>query len=101
MSAGFLSIPADHPALAGHFPGDPLAPGALILDAVLREARGRGFQVTHLPRVKFSAPLRPDTPCRILLFECPGGLEFQVITPTLTIARGNLACRAADPSENP
>ena len=30
-----LHIPADHPSAAGHFPGRPIIPGALLLDAVL------------------------------------------------------------------
>jgi len=95
-----LSIPADHPALAGHFPGDPVAPGALILDAVFREAKARGYRVTGVHRAKFTGPLRPETPCRILLSEGVAGLEFQVVTDTGRIARGTLACVAGDLSEN-
>lgn len=30
-----LLIPADHPSAPGHFPGRPIIPGALLLDAVL------------------------------------------------------------------
>lgn len=30
-----LTFAADHPAFAGHFPGRPIVPGALLLDAVL------------------------------------------------------------------
>lgn len=30
-----LVIPPDHPALPGHFPGNPLVPGVLILAHVL------------------------------------------------------------------
>jgi 3-hydroxyacyl-[acyl-carrier-protein] dehydratase len=33
-----LAIPAEHPALAGHFPGAPVAPGVLVLDLVLSAA---------------------------------------------------------------
>lgn len=96
MTVRVLSIPADHPALAGHFPGNPVAPGALILDAVLREAKARGYRVTGLHRAKFTAPLGPETPCRILLAEGVAGLEFQVVTDTGSIARGTLAGVAGD-----
>lgn len=34
MSA-LMSIGADHPALPGHFPGRPIVPGVVILDALI------------------------------------------------------------------
>lgn len=55
-----FTIDADHPALSGHFPGDPLVPGSLILDLVIAvQPRLRG-QPVHIEAVKFLAPLRPD-----------------------------------------
>jgi 3-hydroxymyristoyl/3-hydroxydecanoyl-(acyl carrier protein) dehydratase len=60
-----LSIPADHPAYAGHFPGRPLLPGVALLAEVL-EAALRSPQLTarigpspRLARVKFLAPITP------------------------------------------
>jgi 3-hydroxymyristoyl/3-hydroxydecanoyl-(acyl carrier protein) dehydratase len=48
-------IPPDHPALPGHFPGDPIVPGVVLLDCVVRTVGGR----VNFPAVKFHAPLRP------------------------------------------
>jgi 3-hydroxyacyl-[acyl-carrier-protein] dehydratase len=63
-------IHADHPSLAGHFPGAPLVPGVVILDevvAALDEWR-RDSQLSGIPGVKFLAPLKPGQPFTISLF---------------------------------
>jgi 3-hydroxyacyl-[acyl-carrier-protein] dehydratase len=60
VTFGFL-VTADHPSLAGHFPGRPMVPGVLLLDHVfeaLRQLTGR--EVCGLQRVKFTAALLPD-----------------------------------------
>jgi 3-hydroxymyristoyl/3-hydroxydecanoyl-(acyl carrier protein) dehydratase len=49
------TIAADHPALPGHFPGEPIVPGVVLLNEVLH-ATGRRMSI---PWAKFHAPLRP------------------------------------------
>ena len=54
-------IPADHPSLAGHFPGAPIVPGVVVLEevaAALAEWR-QGSHLTSIPSVKFIAPIEP------------------------------------------
>lgn len=59
----FAAFPAAHPVFAGHFPGDPLVPGVLLLDELIcRLAGDLGLPYTRLrvQSVKFLAPVRPD-----------------------------------------
>jgi 3-hydroxyacyl-[acyl-carrier-protein] dehydratase len=66
MSAPFTSVPLaiapDHPAFAGHFPGHPIVPGALLLDeAVLCLARAEGLPpgLVDVSVAKFQRPVQP------------------------------------------
>jgi 3-hydroxyacyl-[acyl-carrier-protein] dehydratase len=57
-----LSVAPDHPAFAGHFPGHPIVPGALLLDeALLCLARAEGLDVAQVDVAvaKFQRPVRP------------------------------------------
>ena len=60
-------IPQDHPALAGHFPGNPIVPGVVILDQVLL---GLKSHAEHFPlrlaQVKFQSMLRPEEKACVL-----------------------------------
>jgi 3-hydroxymyristoyl/3-hydroxydecanoyl-(acyl carrier protein) dehydratase len=77
-----LRIAADHPALAGHFPGQPVVPGVLILERVLQalqSAQGNAGRVVGLPQVKFLTPLLPDQEARIE-WQCDATrLRFRVL----------------------
>ena len=54
----WLRIAPDHPALAGHFPGDPIVPGAVLLDETLHSIDP---QTAHwrIGSVKFHRIVRP------------------------------------------
>ncbi|MDB5799999.1 MAG: hypothetical protein JWL63_938 [Rhodocyclales bacterium] len=64
-----LRVAADHPAFAGHFPGRPIVPGALLVDlAVLAVERACGRQVTAIAQAKFLSPATPGE-ALVLQFE--------------------------------
>ncbi len=63
-----LCFPVDHPALAGHFPGNPIVPGAVLLDHACSLAfRQGGWQVTGVRKARFKSSLPADTDCKLRL----------------------------------
>lgn len=64
-----LCIEPTHPALPGHFPGRPLVPGVVLLDAVLQSVQRPlgGAQNWMLEVVKFHRPALPGEPLRLQL----------------------------------
>lgn len=71
MSAERLTVrcvvDAAHPALPGHFPGDPLVPAALLLRFVGAALEQRGQRLVAVERMKFVRPVRPGEPIDITI----------------------------------
>ena len=63
---------ADDPVAAGHFPGDPIIPGALVLEAVVRVLGAAGARL-EIRYAKFLGPVRPGDRLRIRWESVPGG----------------------------
>ena len=56
-----FNVPSHHPSLPGHFPGNPVVPGVLLLDHVLEAVhRATSRRAARLQQVKFMSALRPD-----------------------------------------
>jgi acyl-CoA synthetase (AMP-forming)/AMP-acid ligase II len=54
----FVRFPIDHPAAAGHFPGNPIIPGAVLLDSLVA-AMSPGVPPPAIESAKFHHPVRP------------------------------------------
>jgi 3-hydroxymyristoyl/3-hydroxydecanoyl-(acyl carrier protein) dehydratase len=93
--AATLCVPKQHPALAGHFPGNPIVPGVMILDAVISAAQtwlGTAFHVERLAYAKFLAPLKPEETVQIDLLRQARRLEFVVHRGGTALAKGAFDC---------
>lgn len=55
----------DAPCFDGHFPGDPITPGAVLIGHGARALRAAGRPLARITRVKFLRPLPPETPFEI------------------------------------
>jgi 3-hydroxyacyl-[acyl-carrier-protein] dehydratase len=80
-------IPTGHPTAAGHFPGQPIIPGALLLDAVVAAIGQTSIIVRN---VKFLLPTPHGTPLQLrwqggpkYVFECRNKNDALVMTGTL------------------
>ena len=86
-------IETDHPSLAGHFPGNPVVPGVVILEQVfsaLRELNGP-CRVTRVSVAKFVMPLRPGQPFSIDITPGSAGrAKFSCTIDDQPIALGQL-----------
>ena len=86
-----LRVDPSHPALTGHFPGNPIVPGVVLLERVAAALRTwRGECVEKLD-AKFVQPLLPGEDAMIELRADAGRIRFAVRrVDGVPLARGTL-----------
>jgi 3-hydroxymyristoyl/3-hydroxydecanoyl-(acyl carrier protein) dehydratase len=89
-----LQIAADHPAYPGHFPGMPVLPGVVLLDAALHalEASGNGPSSRwEVNSAKFQSAVRPGEALTLQHETLSNGsVRFAIRTADRPVASGVL-----------
>ncbi|UXU87402.1 acyl-CoA synthetase family protein [Burkholderia sp. S-53] len=94
-----FTIPADHPALPGHFPGHPVVPGVVLLDHAIHAigaALNRPLHAWRLGSAKFLSPVAPGEPLD-LAFDAAasGAIRFTLRAGSRDVATGVLSAPPA------
>ncbi|TDR77791.1 3-hydroxyacyl-ACP dehydratase FabZ family protein [Paludibacterium purpuratum] len=98
MTTLALSIPADHPAFAGHFPGRPIVPGVVLLDlAQLAIAEAIGQEPMGLAVAKFHSPVGPDTALQLDVEVVGCAVRFEIRAGERKVADGKFLLPEAAP----
>ncbi|MGU7775328.1 AMP-binding protein [Burkholderia sp. MR1-5-21] len=94
-----FTIPADHPALPGHFPGHPIVPGVVLLDHAINAigaALNRPLHAWRLGSAKFLSPVAPGEPLDLALdAAASGAIRFTVRAGRRDVATGVLSAPPA------
>ena len=89
---GSFCIAANHPSLPGHFPGRPIVPGVVLLDATfaLILARRPDRTVTGVPSVKFTLPVRPGQDVDVSCDDGRDQIAFACTVDGQNVLRGSV-----------
>ncbi len=90
-----LDFAIDHPTSAGHFPGNPIIPGALLLTQALQaiaEAAGKNTSSYDIKSTKFLHPVRPGQSVAIEWeVQASGAIAFTgTIAPDTPVLSGSV-----------
>ncbi|NLZ11245.1 hypothetical protein [Neopusillimonas aromaticivorans] len=104
MNHHVFIVPADHRCLQGHFPGNPVVPGVLLLSEVLT---GLGANIKAKPitikSARFTAQLLPNEQARVSYKIKDKSIRYEVTVlrdaTTVAIASGSLTTRLDESSQ--
>ncbi|HET8809823.1 MAG TPA: 3-hydroxyacyl-ACP dehydratase [Flavobacteriaceae bacterium] len=65
-----IKINSEHPLFAGHFPGNPVTPGVLMIQIFKEQAErfsGKNLQLARASNIKFLTVIEPETEAKVRL----------------------------------
>jgi 3-hydroxymyristoyl/3-hydroxydecanoyl-(acyl carrier protein) dehydratase len=85
-------VPADHPCLPGHFPGNPIVPGTLVLERVIDclAQRHGDLWVCEVVNAKFLSSLQPAQAFTVCFDERNEAIDFECRRGETILASGRL-----------
>jgi 3-hydroxymyristoyl/3-hydroxydecanoyl-(acyl carrier protein) dehydratase len=91
MSAARWRVPVDHPAFSGHFPSQPIVPGVVLLDRVIRLVAAECGRVVAVGNAKFLSPAGPGAMLDIDWTAATGrSVRFNIVSAGAMVATGIL-----------
>jgi 3-hydroxyacyl-[acyl-carrier-protein] dehydratase len=98
LATAELHFPEAHPTADGHFPGNPIIPGAVLLAEALHAIgadESASFPVI-VKSAKFFGPTRPGDRVLIEYSRSPGhAISFRCLVNDAPVLAGELQCNAA------
>ena len=98
MNALEFDFAADHPAARGHFPGNPMIPGAVLLSETLRvvgAALGTDLSRCAVRSAKFPSPSRPGDRVEIDLSASGAAISLVCSVSGRTVLKAEITCDAS------
>ena len=86
LDGGF---PTDSRFLDGHFPGNPIVPGAVILGYLAARLATVDLAIARVARIKFTRLLRPDVPIEITVVAKANGARAEFRDEEGVVASAN------------
>jgi acyl-coenzyme A synthetase/AMP-(fatty) acid ligase len=86
-----LHVPHDHPSFAGHFPGQPVLPGVVLLSMVMEALQSRLGTPAQIDQAKFLAPVLPGDTLALAVTARGNSLQFELTRDGAAVARGQLS----------
>lgn len=90
-----IRFAADHPAARGHFPGNPIIPGAILLSDALRAvgaALASDISRCSVSSAKFPSPARPGDCVEIEFSVSGAGISLVCSVVGRTVLKAEVAC---------